>query len=216
MKRYVAPTCKQEELSWRWSSLSKGEHISTFKVWLKAGKIAQIQIVGSGGTKLEPLQPHEGGPVCGGPPDSEVTSDQGFSALQVATAPRYSWMLFLAGIEVYEASLLAKRKAAMAAAVPSNVLRIFTPQGARFSGFGFGVKDGLLVAVGCEETSSSKEASGALNPGQTKSMVDVTAESVLFLTDSVVVISLILACVILLVKWFRRHTTQAALTKARA
>lgn len=205
MKRYVAPTCAPEELSWRWSCLDKNEHIATFNVWLQGGKITQVQIVGSGGTKLEPLCVNAEGPPLTSKPDSQVSSEQGFSALQVSTAPKYSWMLFLAGVEVYEACFLAKRKAAMASPVPSNVLRIFTPQGARFSGFGFGLKDGMLVAVGCEETSAKDNADRAvMNPGKSQNLVDVTAESVLFLTDTVVVLSLILACVILLFKWFKR------------
>jgi len=224
MKRYISPTCDVGDLEWVWSCLT-GEHITKVQVWTQGGKIAQLQLTGSRGTELKPLSATSTPILDQG---TSLVSEKGFSTLQVSTAPRYAWKLFLAGVEVYEVTLHAKRKTA--ATTPANVLKLFTPQGSRLVGLGFGFdKSGMLVAVGCEESvgggggiggssvgSGGVAASATPTPSRTltTNMIDVTAESVLFLTDAVIVFSLAVACLLAVYHWCARGKRCASITQA--
>ena len=194
MRRFIAPTVAAEDLQWLWSQLPNGEHISELKVWAPQGSFKQIQIFGSKGTALEPAFVDK---LIESTPTSEYKSEKGFSTLHGCIAPKYAWKLFLAGVEVYDLSVHVKRKSK--AQSPANVLKLLTPKGSRLTGLGIGVKGGLVLAVGC--THAEFQEGEVETKAQTSSIVDVTAESLLFLTDAVVVVNLLLVLLIFVVRY---------------
>lgn len=204
-KRHVSPTENVENLEWKWSCFDKGEFVSKVRMWTSGNSIEQVELTGSRGTILSPIERES---CRNREPTSELKSDTGFSTLQISTAPKYAWKLFLAGVEVYDLALFPKRKPSLASNPPANVFRLFTPQGCRISGLGFGYRSGMLLGVGCDQTQASavvndKVEVACLAPSKSN-LIDVTAESVLFLTDSVVVISLALACLLVVYFWLAR------------
>jgi hypothetical protein len=196
MRRFIAPTVTADELNWVWSELPSGEHISELKVWAPQGSFQQVQIVGSKGTALEPLCVDK---VIGSSPTSEYKSEKGFSSLHGCIAPKYAWKLFLAGVEVYDVSVHVKRKSNVQS--PANVLKLLTPKGSRLTGLGIGLKRGLILAVGCAHAAFQEGELETKEP-QSGNIIDVTAESLLFLTDAVVVLNLVLVVLIFVVRWF--------------